>query len=122
MRGARLRRAGAAAVALLLPLAAAPAPAAPPLPLLTGNDLQARCEETTTSDPVLWGVCLGYVMGVAELAGQGSVKPRACFSAQVTSGQMVDVVRQWLDRNPARRHLPAAGLVATALQQAFPCR
>jgi hypothetical protein len=115
-----LRRAGLAAALLLLPIAASPAPAA--APLLTGNDLQARCAETPTSDPVLWGVCLGYVMGVAELLGQGAIKPRACFPPQATSGQMVDVVRQWLDRNPARRHLAAAALVATALQQGFPCR
>jgi hypothetical protein len=121
MTGARLRHAGLAA-ALLLTAAASPAHAAPPPVLLTGNDLQERCAETATSNPVQWGVCLGYVMGVAELLSQGTIRPRACFAADVIPGQMADVVRQWLDRNPARRHLPAAALVATALQQGFPCR
>ena len=91
---------------------------------LTGNDLLERCSASASANPIQWGVCLGYVMAVADQLGQG--RPingvRACVAADVTSGQLMDVVRQWLDRNPARRHVNGAALVAVALQQAFPCR
>jgi hypothetical protein len=40
----------------------------------------------------------------------------------VTAGQAADVVKQWLERYPQHRDLPAMGLVASALSQAFPCR
>ena len=108
------------AAALLL-LGAAPAVAGSNL---TGNDLLQRCSASASDNPVQWGVCLGYVMAVADLLGQG--RPvngvRACVAADVTSGQLMDVVRQWLERNPARRHINGAALVGVALQQAFPCR
>jgi hypothetical protein len=108
------------AAALLL-LGTAPAVAGSNL---TGNDLLARCSASASDNPVQWGVCLGYVMAVADLLGQGRAVAgvRACVAADVTSGQLMDVVRQWLERNPARRHINGAALVAVALQQAFPCR
>jgi hypothetical protein len=110
----------ALAAALLL-LSAAPAVAGSNL---TGNDLLERCSASASDNPIQWGVCLGYVMAVADLLGQG--RPingaRACIAADVTSGQLMDIVRQWLQRNPARRHLNGAALVAVALQQAFPCK
>jgi hypothetical protein len=91
---------------------------------LTGNDLLERCSASASANPIQWGVCLGYVMAVADLLGQGRPVSgvRACVSADVTSGQLMDVVRQWLERNPARRHINGAALVAVALQQAFPCK
>jgi hypothetical protein len=36
--------------------------------------------------------------------------------------QAVDIVRQQLNRNPQQRHHAASGLVAAALQEAFPCK
>ena len=108
------------AAALLL-LGAAPALAGSNL---TGNDLLERRSASASANPIQWGVCLGYVMAIADLLGQGRPVSgvRACVSADVTSGQLMDVVRQWLERNPARRHVNGATLVAVALQQAFPCR
>ena len=109
---------GLAAAFLLL--GAAPAGAAN----LTGNDLLERCSASASANPIQWGVCLGYVVAIADALGQG--RPinglRACLAPDVTSGQMMDVVRQWLERNPARRHINGAALVVTALQQAFPCK
>ena len=109
-------------LAAVLPLlAAAPAGAGTNL---TGNDLLERCSASASANPIQWGVCLGYVMAVADLLGQGRpiAGARACIATDVTSGQLMDVVRQWLERNPARRHIAGAALVAAALQQAFPCR
>ena len=107
--------------AAFLALVAAPAVAGSNL---TGNDLLERCSASATENPIQWGVCLGYVAAIADALGQG--RPingvRACPARDVTSGQMMDVVRQWLERNPARRHLTGSVLVAAALQQAFPCK
>ena len=117
----RLRDLGRAAATLALVLIATPAAAGSNL---TGNDLLDRCSASASANPIQWGVCLGYVMGIADALALG--RPlngaRACPAADVTSGQMMDVVRQWLERNPAKRHMNGAALVAIALQQAFPCR
>jgi hypothetical protein len=119
-----MRRGGFAILGLaaaLLALAATPAAAGSNL---NGNDLLDRCSASASENPIQWGVCLGYVAAIADALGQG--RPihgvRACPAADVTSGQMMDVVRQWLERNPARRHLAGSVLVAAALQQAFPCK
>ena len=117
MRRGRFAMLGLAA-ALLVPVAA-PAGAGSNL---TGNDLLDR-SASASANPIQWGVCLGYVWPTAM---RGPGRPihgvRACPAADVTSGQMMDVVRQWLERNPARRNLAGSILVAAALQQAFPCK
>ena len=117
----RTGRCPAFGLAAALLLGAAPAAAGSNL---TGNDLLERCSASASANPIQWGVCLGYVMAIADALGQG--RPlngvRACPPPDATSGQMMDVVRQWLERNPARRHLGGAPLVAAALQQAFPCK
>jgi hypothetical protein len=60
---------------------------------------------------------LGYVMGVAD-AIQGAV---ACVPPSVLSGQVLDMVRNYLEANPAVRHLTADMIVTHVLKQAFPC-
>ncbi len=60
---------------------------------------------------------LGYVMGVAD-AIQGAV---ACVPPSVTSGQVQDMVRNYLEANPAVRHLTGDMIVTHVLKQAFPC-
>jgi hypothetical protein len=60
---------------------------------------------------------LGYVMGVAD-AIQNAV---ACVPPSVLSGQVLDMVRNYLEANPAVRHLTADMIVTHVLKQAFPC-
>jgi hypothetical protein len=60
---------------------------------------------------------LGYVMGVAD-AIQNAV---ACVPPSVTSGQVLDMVRNYLEATPAVRHLTADMIVTHVLKQAFPC-
>ena len=64
------------------------------------------------------GKALGYVLGVADSASWESV---ACAPANVTAGQLADVVLKYLQDHPEERHKAAVGLVATALINAFPC-
>ncbi len=60
---------------------------------------------------------LGYVMGVAD-AIQGAV---ACVPPSVTSGQVQDMVRNYLDNTPASRHHTGDVIVGHVLKSAWPC-
>jgi hypothetical protein len=72
------------------------------------------------------GMCWGYISGindnemshVASASGKGR---RYCLPSGVDLDQLRKVVRQYLDNNPARLHLPSEILVISALEQAFPC-
>jgi hypothetical protein len=88
----------------------------------TGNDLWSKC---TSKDGVFdRAICDGYVAAISEAMGppNGVYDFRACFPERSTRGQLVDVVKQYLDRHPEQRHLPAVTLVANALATAFPCK
>jgi hypothetical protein len=75
-------------------------------------------------------LCSGYVAGVADAMLQNDLMAKnsegvggwhACFRTHPTVGQLANVVKQWLQSHPEKRDNGAAGLVAEALQQAFPC-
>ena len=89
---------------------------------LTGNDLFTACTGTRTAADA---DCTGYVTGVADallaVQGFGEGAPSVCLSANVTRGQMRDVVPRYLERNPQDRHYGAASTTFVALRQAFPC-
>lgn len=80
----------------------------------TGNLLLQRMQSSDALERML---AMGYVIGVSD-AGQGSTH---CSGAQVTSGQTRDVVKQYLEQNPAIRDLHADIIVSVALGQAWPC-
>jgi hypothetical protein len=83
----------------------------------TGNELYAECtsgHESGTNDDF---ECLGYVDGAAEaLDGLGIIS----LPNPVTPRQEVDIVVQYLQKNPALRGRRASLLVLTALYEAFP--
>jgi hypothetical protein len=45
----------------------------------------------------------------------------ACFPPDFKDGQAKDAVKEFLTLHPEWRHHAAAGLVAEALSEAFPC-
>ncbi len=89
----------------------------------TGNALHKFCRAETASYD--GAVCTGYVAGMAdaivansnELIGQRSCKPNG-----VALGQVVDIVKLWLEKRPQYRHLSSPGIIAWALSEAFPCK
>jgi hypothetical protein len=91
----------------------------------TGNDLYEKC--STAPNTLTQGFCLGYSAGISDAM---SIKPALnpvntysrCLSQNVTMGQIADVVEQYLQENPAKRHFAAIALIAEALANAFPCR
>lgn len=89
---------------------------------LNGNDLWEYCGSDSASPSSL--ACMDYVMGVADAMTahhEGVNGFHACFRATMTRGQIIDVVKRWLQNHPENRSYTAAGIVAAALQQSFPC-
>lgn len=96
---------------IIAALCATSAHAQPSSILYTGQDLYMRM----TSSPAL---ASGYVAGVADaLAGVTICIP----PNTVTLGQMVDMVKQSLERVPSERHLAADTYVQVTLSNRWPC-
>jgi hypothetical protein len=74
-----------------------------------GNELLIACRDQSD---LKWGYCMGYIVGVAAASAY------VCPPAEVTKGQMRDVVIRYLQNYPESRHQPAATLAATALSTA----
>lgn len=62
-------------------------------------------------------MALGYVMGIAD-AGHGV---NHCPPPNVNAGQVQDIAKNYLNTNPAVRHLSADALVMRSLKRVFPC-
>ena len=60
---------------------------------------------------------LGYVMGVADTQQGVSV----CAPPSVTSGQMRDMVFNYLTNTPAVRHFSGDSIVTHVLKSTWPC-
>ena len=87
----------------------------------TGADLRQWCADPDGSG---FGTiyCLGYVTAVADVIERNPVNGlRACVPDAAVVGDLVDRVTAYLDRHPERLGFGAAGLVADALGDAYPC-
>ena len=60
---------------------------------------------------------IGYVMGVSDSLNGTN----ACQPTGLNSDQLRDVMHQWLEDNPVKRHESAAVLIQQALLEAWPC-
>jgi hypothetical protein len=94
-----------------------------------GHRLREACQST---GHFYSGVCGGYVIGVIDGAEQNTTaegyegrfpgNSRACWTADVSKGQLLDAVEASLEKHPEERHRTAASLVGKALAKAFPCK
>lgn len=106
------------ATALAATLAAGPAGAE--AGRLNGSQLRTLC---TSADESLVGVCIGYVVGIADALGEDEVaQRRACVPLGRSDRQLVQVVVHWLERNPDADYYWARAAVASALASAYPCQ
>ena len=80
----------------------------------TGNDLLRYINSSESYEKTY---AVGFVVGVHD-SFEGEI---ICSGSNVTAGQLRDVVKQFLESNPARRDLGAAVLTMISLAQAFPC-
>ena len=81
----------------------------------SGNMLLERINSDAATQKSL---ALGYIMGVSDVY-QNNVH---CAGPLVTAGQTRDVVKQYLERNPASRDIAAELIIMVALGEAFPCK
>lgn len=113
----------AACLGALTMMASAAAPAATNY---TGNEL---LEDLRSQAPPRELNAHRYIQGVVdmEVIERGGEKRRpyshkyACLPAEVTAGQVLDLVRLELEQNPAARHNGAVFFVLGALIKAYPC-
>jgi hypothetical protein len=98
-------------------LACLPASAETATAFYSGNALWNECSGDNAFQS---GLCMGFVAGISDAMSLAAIK--ACFPPGVTVGQTADVVKRFLGQHPERRHEAAAGLVAQALSEAFPCK
>ena len=91
-----------------------------------GNDLLDVCatlpNDQSFFSAISW--CRGYVFAISDASHCGNTI--AGFSSDtpvgVESSQLQRIVVKWLNDHPELLHFNASGLVARALQEAFPCK
>ena len=68
--------------------------------------------------------CVGYIEAVADVSHCGEDVLGFSWKSpeHVTAVQLVEVFTKWLNEHPEKLQYDAAGLVANALQDAFPCQ
>lgn len=106
---------------------------------LTGNELLSDCSKAETYYRVK---CLSYVDGVingttgilnyfydnsaeTDTTVRNLIRKSPgffCFPENVTKGQIVDIVKQLLERHPEIRHQDASDLILLAIKSAWPCK
>lgn len=81
----------------------------------SGNELLAKMESDHVVDRLM---ALGYVIGVSD-TGDGVTH---CPPANITTGQVRDLVKGHLTRNPGSRHYSADSLITNLLRTTWPCK
>lgn len=103
----------------------------------SGNRLVGPCKEIVTiaqstntamthDQKYYYGLCIGIVRGIVQGDEISSVRHQTrrniCPPDSGNLLQMIRVTNSYAERNPAVMHLPYAGLVVLALEEAYPCR
>jgi hypothetical protein len=88
----------------------------------TGAALLVLCEDAKGSGFAEM-YCLGYATAVADVLERNGINGlRACIRDEgVVAGELAEVAKAYLRRHPERGGYGAAGLVADALGDAYPC-
>ena len=85
----------------------------------SGNDLKRKVNST---DPFESGFSYGYISAVSDSLYKSRIAGfQMCLPKEVELGQLIDVVKIFLDTHPNLLHFTASSLVAKALQDAYPC-
>lgn len=82
---------------------------------MSGNDLYERM---TSDNTIRQSMALGYVIGAHDALREVT----HCSPMDVTAGQVRDMVKAWLQANPAQRHISAASITSHVLKSVWPCQ
>lgn len=83
---------------------------------LTGNNLLAKMN---SSDYMDQSQAIGYVQGVFDASK--NIFHCAPSSAGITTGQVHDMVKSYLQETPSKRHFSADSLIVPLLKAVWPC-
>ena len=93
--------------------------------MLVGSSAQAEFFDGNTLHQRLNGnhseqmMAMGYVVGVFDAHRSNLICPT---STNITTGQVADIVRNYLDRYPQHRHYTGDMLTTIALASVWPCK
>ena len=82
----------------------------------SGNDLYNKLSSNEFMERTQG---IGYIMGVYDVAVHVHFCPAS--EKSITVGQLRDMMFNWLQQNPARRHELAEKLVLDVFRQTWPC-
>jgi len=82
---------------------------------MNGNDLMNKMQ---SDEFVPRAVALGYVQGIVDAFSRTVV----CVPEHVTAGQVRDLVKSFLETNPAIRHFSADSLALEAISRVWGCK
>ena len=87
----------------------------------TGNTLAKYC--SAPAGNAFEGACYGYIIGVADRLDRDhtSLFGTYCTPESAPNGQLMKVVKAYLDDNPTQLHRGAHYLVINALIEGFGC-
>jgi hypothetical protein len=104
---------GLAIASLVLSGAAACAQTMP-----SGDQWLRQCSSHTASDT---RACIDFIKGLDELNEFLGSSKLYCLRSDTTRAQMKAIIQKHLQGNPAKLHLPFAGLAIEALRNEYPC-
>jgi hypothetical protein len=87
----------------------------------TGNAIYSGLEDwkrDSSINSIRASTSFGYVIGVHDALQDALI----CSPPNITKGQIVDVVFNYLKENPQTRHLSAEVLINQALIRFYPCK
>jgi len=86
--------------------------------MFNGNKLLDILKKAEISNNhVDWGMGHGYVAGVYD----SNIGTNFCSPGSMTLGQLTDMTRNYLETNPAVRHLPAEAIIVYFMNKTWPC-
>jgi|LauGreDrversion4_2_1035121.scaffolds.fasta_scaffold973333_2 hypothetical protein len=83
----------------------------------TGNELRTKCNSEIKGS-FERGECYGFIAGVVEAQSGVFV----CLPSGVTLGQVTEMVKKYINENPAQLHKSGDIIVNSAIIKDFPCR
>jgi len=84
--------------------------------MVTGNKLHEEMQKPS-NDNMAWAFTRGFVAGTFDAYSEVKI----CAPSSASLGQMADMVKNYLEANPAIRHLAAEAIILHVLSTAWPC-
>jgi len=90
--------------------------------VMKGSQLLADCHDgdnpSARDSTYKGGTCSGYITAVADALVPAGLY---CVPDQVKAGQVLDIVKLYIEHHPDRQYMTAPKLIVEALAEKFPC-